>query len=348
MCCRLPDGRRKRKHELVQDMLAYHKYHQAFLEANSNGNNSQRTSRHSSSGGSEAASAGVGGSTGAASPTARSTCSSPESAVWHPLGMARPGSAGPSSTTSSPARQEFVRYSHDTSGGGYGRSSGGGSKAGQLEPQLSGRAAFAVEAADADSSRQQFDAVTSTEQQQQHSPGWWSKLTPRRNKKAGSILGQLASADKSGLRQSVQQSMEGWSPEPLSGRIGAYRSTELAQQQQRSGHNSRYQSEGGCDAVSPRDKKHAAAVSRADSGSLPSSRPTTPGGISLNGRTISAVTGSAVAEFYVDSPAVKLGRTNSKTKQRSGSVDTMRLGVDLGAASALRSSWKQAQLLRPK
>jgi type II secretory pathway pseudopilin PulG len=132
------------------------------------------------------------------------------------------------------------------------------------------------------------------------------------------------------------------------------------QQQQRrrqSGHNSRYESEGGCDAISPRDKKHAAAASRADSGSVPSSSAPSssnltppPGGISLNGRAISAVTGSAVAEFYVDSPVVKLGRAGGSNKQQRGScsIDPMRLGVDLGAGSALRSSWKQAQLLRPK
>jgi hypothetical protein len=205
-----------------------------------------------------------------------------------------------------------------------------------------------VEAADANSSRQQPDAGASTEQQQQQSPGWWSKLTPRRSKKAGSILAQLQSGDKSGSKRlASQQADDSWSPDPQGVKIGAHRSMQLAhQQQQRS--NSRYESQGGCDAVSPRDKKHSAAASRAGSFST-ANTPVTPGALSLSNRTISAVTGevSAVAQYTVDSPAVKL--TQGYSKQRGGGGgNPMRQGVDLGAASVLRTSWKQKQLLRPK
>lgn len=344
-------------------MLAYYKYHLAAVAAGGRGAGSNPGSRHSSSNGSDVPPAAeASASPAAVSPTPRSVCSSPDSGVWHPLAVGRPASAGPSSATSSPARLEFARYSYDAPGRGRSSSGGGGGGGSKAAAQLLGhRAAFAVEAPDANSSRQQPDAG-SPAPEQQHSPGWWSRLTPLRGKKGGSsILGQLHSGEKSALRKSsVQQhsggAAEGRSPEPLASRISALPGTGATlqqQQRQQSGHNSRYESEGGCDAVSPRDKKHA---SRADSGSVPSSSapsssgPTPPpSGISLSGRAISAVTGSAVAEFYVDSPAVKLGRAGGSNKQRGGgSIDPMRLGVDLGAGSALRSSWKQAQLLRPK
>jgi hypothetical protein len=216
-----------------------------------------------------------------------------------------------------------------------------------VDSQLQGRAAFAVEAADANSSRQQPDAGAPTEQQQ--SPGWWSKLTPRRSKKAGSILAQLQSGDKSGSRRLANQQVEdSWSPDPQGVKIGAHCSMQMSQhQQQRS--NSRYESQGGCDAVSPRDKKHSAAASRAGSVSAPNSTPSTPGALSLSNRTISAVTGevSAVAQYTVDSPAVKLTQGYSK-QHGGGGGNPMRQGVNLGAASVLRTSWKQKQLLRPR
>lgn len=346
-------------------MLAYHKYHLAAVAAGGRGAGSNPSSnpgsRHSSSNGSDVPPAAEApASPAAVSPTPRSMCSSPDSGVWHPLAVGRPASAAPSSATSSPARLEFARYSYDSPGRGRSSSGGGGGGSKAAAQLLGHRAAFAVEAPDTNSSRQQPDAG-SPAPEQQHSLGWWSRLTPLRGKNGrSSILGQLHSGEKSPLRKSLSMQQhssgaaEGRSPEPLAGRIGALSGTwvTLQQQQRRqSGHNSRYESEGGCDAVSPRDKKHAAATSRADSGSVPSSSGPTPppGAISLNGRAISAVTGSAVAEFYVDSPAVKLGRAGGSNKQRGGSsIDPMRLGVDLGAGSALRSSWKQAQLLRPK
>lgn len=213
----------------------------------------------------------------------------------------------------------------------------------QLEPNAHGRFAYAVEAADANSSRQQADRGTSEQQQQ----GRWSWLTPRRRKQQ-SILAQLQASDKPAPRGSQEQGQGMlWSHEPPASTARSPHGLAAHQQQQGlSVQTPQYVSEGGCDAVSPRDKRHAAAAGRATStGSNPSSRSTTPGGISLSGKTISAVTGSAVAEFYVDSPAVKPGR-RAASKQPGGAGDPVLLSVDLG--SAHRSSWRQAQLLRPK
>ena len=320
--CRLAEGGKKRKHELVQDMLAYYNFYLA------NNSDSGGLSNPTSSNGAPS----FNGAAASATPRS-SQCSSPESALWDPL-QARPASAVPSSATSSPARLDFLRYSHDgspaqgtatrSSGGGWG--SGGGSKAGSLEAHLQSKAVFAVEAADANSFRQQPD-VAAPEQQQQQS-GRWSWLTPRRRKQQ-SILAQL----HMGSSKTPDKS-----PAPGAS-TAAHHSSE---QPQLSVRVPRDESEGGCDAKSPRDKKHAAAASRAGSFSQPSS----PGGINLSGKTISAVTGSAVAEFYVDSPAVKLGRSGASKQRGSKGSDPMRLTVDVGGAH--RSSWRQVQLLGTK
>jgi hypothetical protein len=342
--CRLVDGRRKRKHELIQDMLAYHQYYLASRSAA--GSLSNPTSSNSmSSGGADVP------SEAAAPPTPPSQCSSPESEeVWHPLPMLRPASADLTSATCSPAKLDFARYSVDATvmAAAAGRSSGGGSSSrpGQLDAHAHGRIACAVEAADANSSRQQPDRGAAEQQQQ----GRWSWLTPRRRKQQ-SILAQLQASGKpvSGSSHQQGQGML-WSPEPPGSTARSPHGLAAQQQQQQAGLSvqmPQYVSEGGCDAVSPRDKRHTAAAAgrAAGTGSNPSSRSTTPAGIRLSGKAISAVTGSAVAEFYVDSPAVKLGR-RAASKQPAGGVDPGQLSVDLG--SAHRSGWRQAQLLRPK
>lgn len=307
--------------------MAYHRWHLANCGAGS--------SDASSAGTGAAASTGV-------TPTPRSSaCSSPESNVWHPLALARPASAAPSSAMGSPAKADLLRYSYDSPSPAVKRSSGGGSFT--LEPGLlmPGRAAaFAVDAAEASSAGQQADvAATEQHQQQQQQSGRWSWLTPRRRKQQ-SILAQLQANDKSAHKK---HDSIGSSP--------ARYSADTAQPLQLSVQLPEFESEGGCDAVSPRDKKHAAAASRAskaDSGSNPNSQPGSPKKFSLNGRAISACTGSAVSDFYVNSPAVKLapgGSSRSSSRQR-GRTDPLRMSVDAG--SAHRSNWRQVQLTRTK
>lgn len=240
------------------------------------------------------------------------------------------------------------------------------------------RTAFDVEGAtDAGRSRslqQPQSDVAGAESKQ----GRWSWLTPRRRKQH-SILAQLQQSSDAALLKQQQQggsrAAYSPSPEPLtrSGNSNSFAAQLVAHASAgRKQSLGRYaSSEGGgqesSDALSPRDKRPAATgassrpASRAGSAGVgptttnpgtsnPNSQPATPSAasaFSLNGRTISAVTGSAVAEFYVDSPAVKVVPGGSRQRGGGSSgvgTDPMRLAVDLG--SAHRSGWRQVQLTR--
>jgi hypothetical protein len=256
----------------------------------------------------------------------------------------------------------------------------------QSYSQNHARSVFAVEAADANSTHQQVNVLSPEQQQQQQQQGTpksgpWSWLTPAKGKRQ-SILGQLQPGDKAAARQQVGGSS--WSPELSGGSSSmpaARRSSAGVQQQQAKQQLSvqlpRCHLGAGCDAVSPRDKRlgaagtaaAGAAAAAAEAGRLTSgargrgyvSQPCSPSGgsygmlhggfsgHSLHGSASSSITGSAVSEFFVDSPVTKLapkGGNGSSSRQQDKGSDPMRLSVDLG--SAHRSNWRQTQLMRPK